>query len=107
MVRKFAILAAVVVSTAIGALAPAQAASWLEKSIYLTGPRYDGDLPACEAGLRTIASRFSQKGPVLELGPRDPRFRTGARDAYRPQPPAHPAPLLAAVALVSDGKKHR
>ena len=45
----------------LGALAPAQAANWLEKSIYLTGPRYDGVLPACEAALGKIASRFAQK----------------------------------------------
>ena len=33
----------------LGALAPAQAASWLEKNIYLSGPNYDGVLPPCEA----------------------------------------------------------
>jgi hypothetical protein len=59
MLRRFVVLAAIVASTALGALAPAQAANWLEKNLYLSGPRYDGDLPACEAGLRTIASRFS------------------------------------------------
>ena len=45
----------------LGTLAPAQAASWLEKNIYLTGPNYDGVLPPCEAALGTIASRFAQK----------------------------------------------
>ena len=49
----------VVFLTAIGAMAPSHAAGWLEKGIYLSGPRYDGDLPACEAGLGTIASRFA------------------------------------------------
>ena len=33
-----------------GAVTSAAAAGWLEKSIYLIGPRYDGVLPPCEAG---------------------------------------------------------
>ena len=44
-----------------GALTPATAASWLEKGVYLIGPRYDGVLPPCEAALDTIASRFALK----------------------------------------------
>ena len=43
------------------AATPAAAAGWLEKSIYLIGPRYDGVLPPCEAALDTIAYRFAQK----------------------------------------------
>ena len=46
---------------AVSAISPASAASWLEKGIYLIGPRYDGTLPACEAGLDVIAQRFAQK----------------------------------------------
>src|SRR5499433_4533650 len=46
---------------ALSAGTPASAADWLEKSIYLIGPRYDGVLPPCEAALGTIASRFAQK----------------------------------------------
>ena len=46
---------------ALSAATPASAAGWLEKSIYLIGPRYDGVLPPCEAGLGWIASRFAQK----------------------------------------------
>ena len=42
------------------ALSPAQAASWLEKTFYMSGTRYDGVLPPCEAGLGKIASRFAQ-----------------------------------------------
>ena len=43
------------------ALSPAQAAGWLEKTVYMTGPRYDGALPPCEAGLGKIAARFAEK----------------------------------------------
>jgi len=56
-------LRAITVATcvALSAGTPASAASWLEKSIYLIGPRYDGVLPPCDAALGWIASRFAQK----------------------------------------------
>jgi hypothetical protein len=40
---------------------PAHAANWLEMNFGLSGSRYDGVLPACEAGLTTISSNFAQK----------------------------------------------
>jgi hypothetical protein len=39
----------------------AVAASWLEQNFYLSGPRYDGVLPPCEAALDKIASRFNMR----------------------------------------------
>ena len=45
----------------LGALAPAQAANWLEKNFWLSSPGYDGYLPRCEAALPRIANRFAQK----------------------------------------------
>ena len=53
------LMAAVLVG--FGALAPAQAAGPLEKTIYMTGPRYSGYVPTCEYALSTIAVRFTQK----------------------------------------------
>jgi hypothetical protein len=41
--------------------APSSAASLLEKNFWLSGPRYDSALPACEAALGTIAARFATK----------------------------------------------
>lgn len=43
--------------------APAAAASWLEKNFYLSGPRYDAVLPACNAAsaLSKIVGRFAVK----------------------------------------------
>ncbi len=43
--------------------APAAAASWLEKNFYLSGPRYDAVLPACDAAsaLGRIVGRFAVK----------------------------------------------
>jgi hypothetical protein len=108
MVRKIVVWVAVVVSTAFSALAPAQAANWLEKNFYLSGPRYDGDLPACEAGLRTIASRFSQKeGHFWNSNLEILDFERVREVAYRPWAAGTiPRRFCTAVALVSDGKKH-
>jgi hypothetical protein len=43
--------------------APATAASWLEKNFYLSGPRYDAVLPACDAAsaVGKIVGRFAVK----------------------------------------------
>jgi hypothetical protein len=42
---------------------PAGAAGWLEKNGYMTGPRYDSNLPACDNwwALNTIKHRFATK----------------------------------------------
>src|SRR5437016_655594 len=41
----------------------AGAANWLEMNFYLSGPRYEGVLPPCDAdaALGKIASRFNEK----------------------------------------------
>jgi hypothetical protein len=43
--------------------APAAAASWLEKNFYLSGPRFDSQLPTCDypGALSTIQKRFATK----------------------------------------------
>ena len=63
---RSAALAGLVILAACGLVvslagAPVQAANIFQKQIYMTGANYDGDLPACEAALDTIASRFTQK----------------------------------------------
>ena len=40
---------------------PVQAAGVLERGIYLSGPRYDGDMSACGEVLWTIAQQFAEK----------------------------------------------
>ena len=87
---------------------PAQAASWLEKTFYMTGPRYDAVLPACEAALDKIASRFAQKesrfwnSELQILG-----FERVREIAFSPWAPGTiPRRFCSAVALVSDGRKH-
>ena len=46
--RSFAVAALI----GLGTLAPAQAANWLQKSIYMSGANYDGVVPACEVAQR-------------------------------------------------------
>jgi hypothetical protein len=108
-VSRFAQSLAVAVLLALGAQIPgAGAASWLEKGIYMTGTRFDGALPACEAALGTIASRFAEKesrfwNSSLEiLG-----FDRVRETAYRPWAAGTiPRRFCSAVAMVSDGRKH-
>jgi hypothetical protein len=93
---------------AAGAAAPAAAAGWLEKSIYLIGPRYDGVLPQCEAALDTIASRFAQKeGRFWNSDLQILSFDRVRETAFRPwAPETVPRRFCTAVAMVSDGRRH-
>jgi hypothetical protein len=92
----------------LGSLAPALAANWLEKTIYMTGPRYDAVLPACDAALGTIASRFAQKeGRFWNSDLRILDFEKVRENAFRPWAAGTiPRRFCSAVALVSDGRKH-
>ena len=58
---RFAALAAALVTAA--SIAPAGAANWFEKNIYMLGPRFDSQIPACDNSwaLSTIRQRFSTK----------------------------------------------
>ena len=85
----------------------ATAANWLEKGIYLVGPRYEGILPPCEAALDTISLRFTQKegrfwnSGLTILGfdrVRETAFRPWARETV-------PRRYCSAVAHVSDGRQ--
>ncbi|MBX6425698.1 MAG: hypothetical protein IRZ09_07230 [Variibacter sp.] len=55
--------AALLFAAAVGTTAPASAASFFEKNFWLSGPRYEARLPACDDPglLQTISSRFAQK----------------------------------------------
>lgn len=48
---------------ALGFVPQAQAANWLEKNFWMSGPRYSGNIPACDSGwaLGAIQLRFSGK----------------------------------------------
>lgn len=101
-----ALVAAVVLG--FGAMAPAQAAGWLEKSIYVTGANYTGLLPGCEAGLGTVASEFAYKeARFWNSGLQILSFERVREIAYSPWARGTiPRRFCRAVALVSDGRKH-
>ena len=102
-------LVAAAIFAGLSAVAPAHAASWLEKNFWLSGPNYDGVLPPCEAALNKIARRFAQKesrfwNSSLQIvsfeGVRETAFRPWANGTI-------PRRYCSATAFVSDGRKHR
>jgi hypothetical protein len=89
------------------ALIPANAASFFEKSFWLSGPRYDGVLPPCEYlyVLERIQERFASKeyrfwNSDLQIigfqGIRETAFRPWAAQTI-------PRRFCSAIALTSDG----
>src|SRR4029077_5482171 len=90
------------------AVSQASAAGWLEKGIYLIGPRYDGVLPPCEAGLDVIAQRFAQKeGRFWNSNLQILGFDRVRETAFRPwAQQTVPRRFCSAVAQVSDGRHH-
>ena len=90
---------------------PASAASWLEKNFWLSGPRYDGVLPACDdpAAFGLISSRFAQKEStfwnsdlqIVEFLPvREVAVRPWAVDTI-------PRRFCTGHVIVSDGRKRQ
>ena len=98
----------IVAAALLGMAAPAKAASWLEMNFYLSGPRYDGVLPPCEAALDTIVSRFAEKeGQFWNSDLQILGFERVRQVAYRPWASnTIPRRFCSATATVSDGRKH-
>jgi hypothetical protein len=104
-VSRFLFLVALLLGLA--AAAPVNAANWLEKNFWLSGPNYDGVVPACDAALDRIADRFAQKesefwnSNLQILGfehVREVTYSPWARGTI-------PRRFCRAVALVSDGHR--
>ncbi len=93
----------------LGQATPAAAAGWLEKNFYLSGPRYDGDLPPCEAALGEIRAKFAQKeSQFWNSDLQILSFEKVRQTAFRPWAAnTIPRRFCSATALVSDGKRHR
>jgi hypothetical protein len=104
--RLLAALAATLIAA--GSSAPASAANWLEKSIYLLGPKFDSQLPACDAywALSTIKQRFSSKeGRFWNSDLKITDFAQIQEVAYRPWADGTiPRRFCSGRALVSDGQ---
>ena len=88
----------------------ASAASLFELNFWLSGPRYEGNLPPCDApeALHRIASRFAQKeGRFWSSDLTIHGYERIRETAFRPWAPnTIPRRFCSAVALVSDGLKH-
>ena len=105
--RKFIFAAAL--GAVIGLIAfgqAAQAASALERGIWLSGPRYDGQMGACGDALAAISYQFAEKesrfwNSALEItgyaDVREVAFRPWARDSI-------PRRFCTASAMLSDGR---
>jgi hypothetical protein len=103
-------VAALVVTLAVVSGGRATAASLLELNFYLSGPRYDGVLPPCDApfALAKISDRFAEKeskfwNSTLTIQ----GFERVRETAFRSWAP-HTVPrrFCSATALVSNGRKH-
>jgi hypothetical protein len=102
----FALAAALAVLPA----AAAGAASWLEMNFWLSGPRYDGVLPACDdqGALSKIAARFGEKEGTFWNSQLSIQSFEGVRETgFRPWAVnSVPRRFCSAVANVSDGSRH-
>jgi hypothetical protein len=84
----------------------AEAASLFEMNFWLSGPRYDGKLPPCEAGLGKVSSQFAEKestfwNSTLQITGYDRVHEV----AFRPwQSDNIPRRYCAAIAMLTDGK---
>ncbi len=106
----FALVAGVgVLAGLCAASTSALAANWLEKNFYLSGANYDGNLPACPAALSTISSRFETKeSRFWNSNLQIVGYEWVRQTAYSPWARGTiPRRFCSAVALVSDGRKHR
>ena len=85
------------------------AASPLEKNFYLSGPRYDGNLPACESVLSKIASRFADtESTFWNSALRIVAYGRVHETAFRPwQSDNIPRRYCTAQAMLNDGRERK
>lgn len=96
---------------AVASAPPAQAANWLEKGFWLSGPRYDHWVPACtdQGPLDKISSRFADKeGTFWNSSVRIVSFDRIHEIAWEPWVSGTiPRRFCTATAVVSDGSRHK
>jgi len=87
----------------------AMAANPLEKNFYLSGPRYDGNLPLCESVLNRIASRFAEtESTFWNSALRIVAFGPVHETAFRPwQSDNIPRRYCTGRAMLNDGKERK
>jgi hypothetical protein len=107
-VMLLAALAALSFAVELASPTPAAAANWLELNFWLSGPRYDAEIPACDSGwvLSDIRGNFGTKESrfwnsdltISEIG-------EVKQVAFRPWAEATvPRRFCSGKVLVSDGK---
>ena len=105
--KKFSLAAAFGMAfglLALGQTAPA--ANFFEMNFWLSGPRYDGNLPPCEAKLGAVTSQFAEKestfwNSTLQITGYDRVHEI----SFRPwQSDNTPRRYCAAIAMLTDGK---
>lgn len=108
-VLVFLARAAVVALIVLPFAAPARAASLLELNFWLSGPRYDGDVPPCEAMLGTVSSQFADKEATFwNSGLAIAAFSDVREVAFRTRAPdTMPRRYCAARAHMNDGHIRR
>jgi hypothetical protein len=104
--RNFLSVCLFAVLAVVGATVSAQAANLLEKNFWLEGPRYDSDVPPCEAMLGKVASRFAEKERKFWNSTLEIVGFTNVREiAFRPWESGNiPRRFCTAKVAVSDGK---
>ena len=105
---SFVRLAAAAAVLSFGALAPAKAASVLEKLFFMSGANYSNELPPCDAALGAISREFAEKesrfwNSDLQILSFD-RVHEVGRNVWAPG--TIPRRYCRARALVSDGRRH-
>jgi len=94
-----------------GSVTTGRAAGWLEKNIWLSGPRYDSDVPLCDehGPLNKIVARFATKeGRFWNSALTIVGFENIREVAWEPWSSGTiPRRYCTASVLVSDGKRHQ
>jgi hypothetical protein len=111
MARLGRLLGMLSVAVVLAWAATADAASWLEKNFWMSGPRYDAVLPACEdpVVLGTIMTAFTEKeNRFWQSELQILAFERIHETAFRPwapgAPDAIPRRFCSGRALVSDSR---
>jgi hypothetical protein len=94
-----------------GSATSARAANWLEKNFWLSGPRYDSNVPLCDehGPLDKIVGRFSTKeGRFWNSDLAIVGFENIREIAWEPwSSGTMPRRYCTAAVLVSDGRRHK
>jgi hypothetical protein len=108
MFARWLLRSAFAVALAAVSVTSASAANWLEQNFWLSGPRYDGILPSCdaEAALYKISSRFNMKeNDFWHSDLRIVAFDKIRETAFRPWAGnTIPRRFCSAIIQISDGR---